>query len=112
MKLSDIIRDWGGDYILACPVCGFEYVHLLSVKVATGQDLTVVDSEGTRVVRGGTVESKKAVENRGARIVIEYWCEEGHRGKLILQFHEGIVFVEHEPLDPLNVRGLRDIWRD
>ncbi len=32
--------------VLLCPACGFEYVNPLKVKVATGNKIYVIDSEG------------------------------------------------------------------
>ena len=86
--------------VLLCPVCGFECIHPLRVKVAKGDSVTLVDAEETRVVKGDTAESRKARSERGARIILEYLCESGHHGNIIFQFHKGNVFVEHEVLEP------------
>jgi hypothetical protein len=97
--------------VLLCPVCGFYYVHPVRVKVATGEDVTIVDSKGIQVVRGGaSSESRKADTERGVRIILEYVCENGHRGEVILQFHKGIVFVEHNQLPP-PMKDWSVIWR-
>ena len=85
--------------VLLCPVCGFECVHPLRVTVAKGDIATLVDVEGTHVVRGDTVESRKARSERGVRIILEYLCENGHHGNIIFQFHKGNTFVEHEVLE-------------
>lgn len=120
-----------GEEVLLCPVCRFEYVHPLSVKVATGLDLTVVDENGTEVHRGVTqvsledvslvdhkgtqavrtklAESLAAHRERGVRIIIEYHCENGHHGNLIFQFHKGNIYVKHEILEPLE--EWTPLWR-
>ncbi|MEM2386174.1 MAG: hypothetical protein QXO67_04245 [Candidatus Bathyarchaeia archaeon] len=88
--------------VLLCPVCGFYNVHLVSVKVATGSFEVAVDSSGARFLEGFKSEdSRRAVENRGVRVVLEYVCENEHHGELVFQFHEGVTFVEHKPLKPL-----------
>ena len=108
-KLRTTTSAYEGEEILVCPVCGFEYVHPLKVKVAIGNCVTVVDSNGTRMVEGETAESIKAVKRRGVRIILEYRCENGHHGNLILQFSKGVTFVEHETLD--SERGGQTLWR-
>ena len=95
--------------VLLCPVCGFECVHPLRVKVAKGDSVTLVDSKGTRVVKGETAETRKAGSERGVRIILEYYCENGHHGNIIFQFHKGNTFVEHEVLEELS--GLETLWR-
>jgi len=121
--------DVGGIDGLACPVCGFEYVHPISVIVATGIDTTIIDNEGTRIIRAKdgfvfdksnklhicveptTEESSKADSERGVRIVIEYHCENGHHGNIIFQFHKGNLFVEHEELPPIPPEEWSTLWR-
>jgi hypothetical protein len=109
--LETSVEEIPGFEVLVCPVCGFHYLHPLRVKVATGVDLTVVDSKGVQVVRGdSSPESKAADAERGVRIILEYFCEQGHHGEIVFQFHEGNVFVEHRPLPPLGEWSV--IWRD
>ena len=95
--------------VLVCPVCGFECVHPLSVKVVTGNTVTTVDSEGTHLVKGETAETRKALSERGVRIILEYYCESGHHGNIILQFHKGNTFVEDEVLP--NPEKWETLWR-
>jgi len=47
MNKISIIGGTDADPLLICPVCGFEHVHPISVKVATGDYLTTIDSKGT-----------------------------------------------------------------
>lgn len=95
--------------VLLCPVCGFECIHPLRVTVAKGDSVTLVDAEGTRVVKGETAESRKACSERGIRIIIEYYCENGHHGNIIFQFHKGNTFVEHEVLEKTS--EWNTLWR-
>ena len=84
-----------------CPKCSFEYVHPPSVRVATGQQVAITDKKGTRIVKQST-ESDEAKAKRGISVLVEYGCEHGHHGNLILQFHKGQTFVLHEALPDLN----------
>jgi len=111
LKTSDAILY--GEEVLLCPVCDRQYVHPISVKVATGLDLTVIDNEGTKVYRDvGKISPRDRIKGRGVRIIIEYYCEEGHHGNLIFQFHEGNTIVEHEVLEPLSWEEWKTLWRD
>jgi len=46
---------------------------------------------------------------RGVRIIIEYVGECQHQGIIILQFHKGNVYVEHEVLPYAN--DWETLWR-
>jgi len=116
--------------LLTCPICGFNFIHLLEVTAATGLDATVVDDTGTRVfrmnvgsspqidetfdqaVKKAVKESLKAAGERGVRLIIEYACENGgHHGNIILQFHKGNVVIQHEVLEDLKPEEWKDLWR-
>jgi len=95
---------------LLCPICDFDYIHLLSIKVATNRGLTIVDHKGTTVRYAGKIEECEAAADRGGyRIIAEYVCENGHRGYLIFQFHEGNIFVSHEVVG--RVVDWEELWR-
>ena len=94
--------------VLLCPVCGFHYIHPVRVKVAPGNNLTIIDKHGVRTFAEATEETEKAERQRGVRIYLEYSCENGHRGFLIFQFHKGNTFVEHEEL-PVTTEA--PLWR-
>jgi hypothetical protein len=100
---------WQNEEVLLCPQCELEYIHPVSVKVATKTKLFSVDSEGLTVARD-TPENSKAKSSRGVRIFLEYNCENGHHGYIIFQFHKGNTFVEHEKLPDTN--EVKTIWRD
>jgi len=95
--------------VLVCPVCGFECMHPLKVKVATGHSMTTVDSKGTHRSKGESPETRKALSERGTRIILEYCCENNHHGNIILQFHKGNLFVEDEVLPKLE--KWETLWR-
>ena len=106
MSLENAIQRTGDAmWNLFCPQCGFEFVHIIALTCLRGTDETVITSEGICV---------RTAENlsRGVRIALEYVCENGHRGRIIFQFHKGVVYLDHESLpDTEDLEGFRDIWR-
>ena len=98
-----------GEELLLCPECGDEYIYPTCVKVATANKIVSVDAEGTTIIRAPTAETEQAIRQRGARIYLEYGCENGHHGIIVLQFHKGNTLVEHEKL-PGSAKGV--LWRD
>ena len=108
-----IIKNYvGGDPpndILACPVCGCEFVHPLAVEVSTGSYHLKVDASGLHLHYGETAETFEAKQNRGVIISIEYHCEAEHHGKIRFSFHKGNLFIDHEELPPLP--EFSTLWR-
>jgi hypothetical protein len=99
---------------LVCPVCGFDYIHIRSISVATGLNTITIGHHGTFITNSPTSESEKASLYRGVRVILEYICESRHHGKIILQFHKGNVIVEHERLEDIDLTDPNlewDIWR-
>lgn len=96
--------------VLECPICGFECIHPISVKVATGEYVTCIDAQGQETIWAPTPETEIAARQQGIRIYLEYSCENGeHRGYIIFQFHKGNTLIEHEQLtEPAEVKTL---WR-
>ena len=70
--------DW--DAQIACPVCGFEYVHFNPEVVTTQSDDYVPGP------------------NRGGQIVIGFWCENDHRFLWRIGFHKGNTYIRAEQL--------------
>jgi hypothetical protein len=100
-------REWnGGEYPwkLTCPLCGFDYVHITALKCLRQTDETVVTKEGTFVRQSFN-------DMRGVKTTIQYRCENGHVGEIILQFHKGCVYLAHKVLPEAEVPH-EDIWRD
>lgn len=96
--------------MLLCPICDFDFVHPISVRVATDNDYTFIDHKGTHLSHAKMAETDEARKNRGVIISIEYCCEHGHLGIVILAFHKGITFVKHKEL-PL-IDDWTTLWRD
>lgn len=102
----------GESVFLVCPACGFEYVHPLCVRVATGEEAAITDKNGTRVVKH-SAEADDAKAKRGVRILVEYGCEHGHHGNIVVQFHKGQTFIQHEVLPDLKREEWGStLWRD
>ncbi|HUT17457.1 MAG TPA: hypothetical protein VMW84_04080 [Acidobacteriota bacterium] len=110
LRLKTDHNVWGGEEVLLCPECGSEYIHPTCIKVATGKKVVSVDVEGTTITRAPTPETIRATDRRGARIYLEYCCENGHRGYIILQFRKGNTFIEYEKL-PYG-SDIATLWRD
>jgi hypothetical protein len=100
-------REWyGGEYPwkLACPICGFDYVHITALKCLRQTDKTIITKEGTLVRQSFN-------DMRGVKTTIQYFCENGHAGEIIFQFHKGCVYLVHRILQK-EERSHEDIWRD
>ncbi|MBN1245856.1 hypothetical protein JXA31_09715 [Candidatus Bathyarchaeota archaeon] len=95
--------------VLLCPACGCECVHPMKVKVATSSKVVVIERKRVQVIEAETAETREAKQERGVRITLEYHCENGHHGNLILQFHKGNTVVLHEDLPP--EREAETLWR-
>jgi len=91
-----------------CPFCNFDHVHIDSVKVNRGGEVTVIQQEGTRM-------QSSEPDGRGATIIITLWCENGHKWENIFHFHKGQTDVKNEILiagDPTWGNFVHGLWRD
>lgn len=95
--------------LLRCPVCSTDCVHLQSVQINRGGEITSVDQSGTKVKAGSP-------SGRGARVEIVLWCESGHDWRHCLQFHKGSVSFENqvaiEDCPRCREASISDLWRD
>jgi hypothetical protein len=90
-----------------CPYCANDRIHIESLVVNRGGEITSVDYRGTGVRAG-------APSGRGALIEIIFWCETGHKWKHSIQFHKGAVSTEDRLLEngcPNCMQGT-DLWRN
>jgi hypothetical protein len=95
-----------------CPWCGDDYVHLESIRINAGGQITRIGCEGTTV-------SKGEAEGRGAVLETIYWCENGrHKWTRREHFHKGmtlkseeLLMYVHGGLDPEHF-PTTDLWRD
>ncbi|NLX59687.1 MAG: hypothetical protein GXY74_11430 [Phycisphaerae bacterium] len=95
---------------LACPVCGFEYVHPVAVECCPSgpRGHVRIDAEGVRL------EPVSAPEGRGVAVTLGFLCENGHLFTYRLSVHKGQTFLErtmgNAPRDA--DEWPRTIWRD
>lgn len=114
MKLDD--SSTLGEQTVQCPFCTHvpdytDNVHMAGVTVepVRGQLLCAIDGDGVRVDR-----SNAAARQRGASVVIRFYCEAGHLWDTEFRFHKGSTFVEDRLVEETAGPGLEwfDIWRD
>ena len=107
--LQNIIQyvGYGGyqNYRIVCPVCGFEYVHPIGVRVTREKEVTEITSKGISI-RDATNPG------RGVIIEFEYVCENGHHGAITLTFHKGETYLGHEELQQLEHDEWETVWRN
>ncbi len=85
-----IVRDIGADAPgLCCPLCGMDFVHPEQVAVDQGKTRTIVRCESTNV----SASSREAT-HRGSLISLDFWCENGHVFRYLLEFHKGQMHCE------------------
>lgn len=95
------------EVIMRCPYCESQGVHLQSVEVNRGGEITMIELQGTKVRAGEAA-------GRGVRMEMIFWCEVGHKWRQSLQFHKGTMFQKNELLlcgCPNCCQG-HDLWRD
>jgi hypothetical protein len=85
------------DKFLQCPQCDNDCVHIIKaiVKNTEAPLIGKFSSEKVQVyldnMKGGNDYS----------VILEYECEEGHRGRIRINHHEGNIWVYHEPYEIL-----------
>jgi hypothetical protein len=108
---------------LLCPTCIHkckgkvpaiaEYIHPIEVRIATKDKTVKINSNGVFTTDELTEDRKKAISDKGVRIVIMYYCKDGHLGEIIFQFHEGNTYVLHRFLEKVvcnTDERCKDIW--
>jgi hypothetical protein len=76
---------------LLCPVCCYEYVHPVALKVepVSGDTVGYMNSGGLH-----TFASDAAQRIRGIRITTTFLCEQGHQWDEERAFHKGMTYQE------------------
>jgi hypothetical protein len=94
-----------------CPVCGYEYVHpvVLKVESVPGDTIGYINRDGLH-----TVPSHAAERIRGIQRTTTFLCEEAHQWDEVRAFHKGITSqaIECEPDWSDFECALMTIWRD
>jgi len=83
-------------------------------KVAEIEHFNEVDYELLNILRyqfDSLRKYAKELMERGARLIVEYVCENGHYGNIILQFHMGKIFAQNEILQAPKPGEGENIWR-
>jgi len=94
--------------VIACPVCGFDYVHPLSVicrSPGTERGEVTIDANGV------AIDPHQPPNGRGTRITVSFAGECGHRFQYVLQFHKGQTLVSRSMSDAPN-SDFDTIWRN
>ncbi len=95
--------------MMKCPFCDFDCVHMETVKVNRGGEITRINGNGTRMSAGSP-------SGRGACVEMVFWCESGHKWRRTLQFHKGAVEVSDKLIftieDGAGEDICGDLWRD
>lgn len=71
---------------LHCPVCDFDYTHLVSCTVDQLGDVATVTSTGVR-------QATRTSRSRGSVITAQMYCEGGHQFTVSLSFSKGQIQV-------------------
>lgn len=74
---------------IACPVCGYDYVHPVNVFVAMNHTTVMATGDEATVIR-----TTKGSPRRGSRITITFAGECGHQFSYAFTFHKGNTRVE------------------
>ena len=75
---------------LVCPTCACQYVHLTRVCYAVGE----YENRGVALSSNGLRFDQFVPSlGRGEKVVMEFYCESGHRFAYVFQFHKGYMFL-------------------
>jgi hypothetical protein len=100
-----------GELALACPVCGFEYVHPVGLEChSAGNSAAHVSISAD----GVAIDPRRGRVGRGTQITLKFICEEGHAFEYTLRFHKGNTLVSRFMTDlPRQLEQWpATIWRD
>ena len=98
-----------GEPVLACPVCGCEYIHPVELECyspGTAHGRVVINAHGI------VIDPCQGPLGRGTCIMLRFQCEESHEFVYVLQFHKGNTTVSRCMKDIRMEDWLSTIWRD
>lgn len=89
------------EQLVACPICGFTYVHFLTIKVEPikGDTCWTIRASGIDVRKSGPT-------GRGTTLTVRFRCENGHVWDSRLRFYRGEIFVTAESVPEFYLRDL------
>lgn len=91
--------------VILCPVCGYDYVHLIASGVHQNDALQLIASDGTHIVRG------MPPLGRGSAVVTIYQCEsDQHTFASVHRFHKGRTFRFTVPIG--SQQSIKPLWRN
>lgn len=105
ISLIPIVEE--GEPCLACPVCGFSYVHPVGVRcnpAGAMKGLVAIDYAGIRW------DAEVPVSGRGVLIELRFVCEAGHVFGYEFHFHKGQTQVARSQCPDNFIQ--RTIWRN
>lgn len=96
-----------GEPVLACPVCGHDYIHPVKVQIVSpGSERGSVTVDW----RGVHLDPQHPPLGRGVVLYLEFHCERGHRLEYRLAFSKGQTLPDLTARDSSD--GSETIWRD
>ena len=99
-----------GEPALACPVCGFEYIHPVELECrspGTAKGCVIINADGVNI------DPCPPPEGRGTRITLRFVGECSHAFEYVLHFHKGNTMVFRSMRDLLDDKQAPNtIWRD
>ena len=85
--------------------CGCDCLHFESVEVRQADDVAKITQGRIEWVRVGENEA------RGSTVVVNFWCEAGHKTQLALRFHKGAISADVMPCARQD-EPMGGLWRD
>jgi len=96
----------GGQSILLCPQCDFEFLHIIQTSVHRGDDKIIIGADEVSII-----DEKNTT--RGSMVSIEYAGECGHHGVISFHFYKGNIETHHKRLPELSEPlDFNDLFRD
>lgn len=109
VPLEIFAPDLSGNLRVVCPVCGFECIHPVRVRVFPVGGDTEYEITADGLSMGG---STAAEHQRGVSIVVGFVCENGDAFDVEFRFHKGATSIYAYTHD-VDAHGcIRTIWRN
>jgi hypothetical protein len=100
-----------GEPVLACPACGFNYIHPVGIEChSPGMPGGVLSVSSN----GISLDTKSKPVDRGVVIILKFLCECAHEFEYVFSFRKGQTYVMSRifPEKLLRHDFLNTIWRD